>query len=95
MISSNSKRIVIGIDFGTTFSGVAWAMSAGNLSGNVEVISRWPNTTGVKSISEKVPTKLRPLGNSDPQWGFLIPDDAPSNEVLRWFKLFVFSLDLD
>lgn len=87
MAPSAAKRIVIGVDFGTTFSGVAWAISTSNHSGDVEVISRWPNITGVKRHSEKVPTKLRRLGNGDLQWGFLVPPAAPSNEVLRWFKL--------
>lgn len=87
MASSVAKRIVIGVDFGTTFSGVAWAISTSNHSGNVELISRWSNSTGVKTLSHKVPTTLRRLGNGDLQWGFLMPPDAPSNEVLRWFKL--------
>lgn len=87
MASSVAKRIVIGVDFGTTFSGVAWAISTGNHPGDVEVITRWPNFTGVKTHSEKVPTKLRRLGNGDLQWGFLVPPDAPNNEILRWFKL--------
>ncbi|KAG6354698.1 hypothetical protein INS49_004716 [Diaporthe citri] len=84
MAPSVAKRIVIGVDFGTTFSGVAWAISTSTQSGNVEIISRWPNISGVKTHSEKVPTKLRRLGNGDLQWGFLVPSDAPSNEVLRW-----------
>ncbi|KAI7782792.1 hsp70-like protein [Diaporthe eres] len=87
MESSVAKRIVIGVDFGTTFSGVAWAISTSNHPGNVELISRWSNSTGVRTLSHKVPTTLRRLGNGDLQWGFLVPPDAPSNEVLRWFKL--------
>lgn len=87
MAAAVSKTIVIGVDFGTTFSGIALAIDEGNGPGDVEVMRRWPDNTGGRRASDKVPTKLRRLGNSDAQWGFLIPPDAPSNEVLQWFKL--------
>lgn len=87
MPPSVKKTIIIGVDFGTTYSGVAWAVSTGNHAGDVEVLSAWPNITGVKIPSRKVPTKLRRLRDGDLQWGFLIPPGAPSNEVLHWFKL--------
>lgn len=87
MSSSTERKIVVGVDFGTTFSGVAWAISTGSQPGNVEVIKRWPDNSGGKRTSEKVPTRLRSRWNSAYQWGFLIPRGAPRNEVLEWFKL--------
>ncbi|KAG8164168.1 hypothetical protein KVR01_006086 [Diaporthe batatas] len=89
MASSIRPRIVIGVDFGTTFSAVAWAVGAVNSPEIVHVIREWPQHAGGKTRAEKVPTKLRlrPLRNNDPEWGFLIPTDAPNDEVLQWFKL--------
>ncbi|KAL1860361.1 hypothetical protein Daus18300_009274 [Diaporthe australafricana] len=87
MARSSGRRIVVGVDFGTTFSGIAWAVSLGDRPGDVEVNKRWPNITGYDRFSEKVPTKLRRVGNDEIQWGFLVPPDAPNAEVLHWFKL--------
>ncbi|POS74752.1 hypothetical protein DHEL01_v206854 [Diaporthe helianthi] len=89
MASQVRPKIVIGVDFGTTFSGVAWAIGTPNGLENVEVITRWPNNTGtgMYRTADKVPTKLRVRRNNDPEWGFLIPADVPSSEVLQWFKL--------
>ena len=48
----STDRIVIGIDLGTTYSGVAWAQA----SEKIEVMQNWP-TTG-QLISAKVPTEI-------------------------------------
>lgn len=90
MASSVRRRLVIGVDFGTTFSAVAWAIGAVDSPETVKVITQWPSNTGRVS-SEKVPTKLRLLGNDESEWGFLISTKAPNNEILQWFKLYVVS----
>ncbi|KAI3391282.1 hypothetical protein diail_7641 [Diaporthe ilicicola] len=87
MANSGPKRIVVGIDFGTTFSGVAWSIKSSDHPGDVQVTKRWPNVTGQLRISDKVPTTLRRFGNDELQWGFLIEPDASSAEILQWFKL--------
>ncbi|KAL4791055.1 hypothetical protein BDV19DRAFT_381825 [Aspergillus venezuelensis] len=72
--------MVIGIDFGTTYSGVAWATVADFASEQINLITSWPGTGREEG---KAPTELF---YEDDQifWGYEIPDDA---DPVRWFKL--------
>jgi hypothetical protein len=72
--------MVIGIDFGTTYSGVAWATVADFASDQINLITSWPGTGREEG---KAPTELF---YEDDQifWGYEIPDDA---DPVRWFKL--------
>ncbi|PHH65262.1 hypothetical protein CDD81_3121 [Ophiocordyceps australis] len=72
----SERRIIVSIDFGTTYSGVAWAETTRH------VISNWPSVSSFKS-SPKVPTELRKVA-SGWQWGFQIPETA---KRFRFFKL--------
>lgn len=47
-------RLVVGIDFGTTFTGVATACT--NMPEDITVVQDWPGSSGL--TSEKVPTEL-------------------------------------
>lgn len=93
------RRIVVSIDFGTTYSGVAWAdttrvsdaiashkkNSAKAVQPEIQhVLSNWPGVGSFKS-SPKVPTELRKVA-SGWQWGFQIPESAKRS---RFFKLSV------
>jgi molecular chaperone DnaK (HSP70) len=82
------RKIIVGIDFGTTYSGVAWAESR-NPSRRT-CITQWPvsSTNKEGESSDKVPSKLRYNGNKI-EWGFSIPITAPQDEVVEWFKLSV------
>ena len=85
--------LVIGIDFGTTFTGVAWAHGASfspamstaemqQAADNVYVIKTWPNQTN--AFAEKVPTVLA-YNNDPPMWGATVkPTDKPQ---VAHFKL--------
>ncbi|KAL6232783.1 hypothetical protein BDW75DRAFT_216790 [Aspergillus navahoensis] len=72
--------MVIGIDFGTTYSGVAWATVADFASDQINLITSWPGTGREEG---KAPTELF---YEDDQifWGYEIPGDA---DPVRWFKL--------
>ena len=74
------ERIIVGLDFGTTYSGLAWAST--HRPGRRETITTWP----AGEPSDKVPTKLR-YAAGETQWGFGVPLDAPPGEVIDWFKL--------
>ncbi|KAI1746422.1 hypothetical protein F4680DRAFT_401390 [Xylaria scruposa] len=75
-------RLVIGIDFGTTYSGVAWATKVDFDNGQVNFITSWP---GNGREEGKVPTELWYGDDEDGMaWGYDIPVDA---EPFRWFKL--------
>uniref|UniRef100_A0A8H7TU91 Uncharacterized protein n=1 Tax=Bionectria ochroleuca TaxID=29856 RepID=A0A8H7TU91_BIOOC len=74
------RRIIVSIDFGTTYSGVAWAETS--RPDIQHVVSSWPSANSFKS-SAKVPTELRKV-SSGWQWGFEIPESA---KRIRFFKL--------
>ncbi|KAH7256673.1 hypothetical protein BKA59DRAFT_490663 [Fusarium tricinctum] len=83
-----SDAIVIGIDFGTTFSGVAWAYS--REPDEIEIVTSWDAELNHCSDIEKVPTQLYFDDNGqDVKWGYSIPID---NEPLKWFKLLLIDL---
>ncbi|KAK6227523.1 hypothetical protein QIS74_01078 [Colletotrichum tabaci] len=77
--------LVVGIDFGTTFSGVSWAYSG--QPDVIEVITRWETELNFASDTEKTPTAiLFQKPQSEVFWGSGIPLDR-DQEPLRWFKL--------
>ncbi|KAI1372164.1 hypothetical protein F4677DRAFT_463469 [Hypoxylon crocopeplum] len=86
---ANDYRLVIGIDFGTTYSGIAWAQSE-RPDRNI-LINDWPSSrmNGAGVLSPKVQTKLRYLNDrgSEFEWGFQIQDDAQPQQILSLFKL--------
>ncbi|CZT47209.1 related to hsp70 protein [Rhynchosporium secalis] len=77
-----SPRLIVGIDFGTTFSGVAWAQTS---SDRQMAITSWPSMTDThdETSSEKVPTELRYTPERT-EWGFQIPARVQRHQ---WFKL--------
>ncbi|KZL87999.1 hsp70 family chaperone [Colletotrichum incanum] len=79
------NAIVIGIDFGTTFSGVSWAFSG--QPNDIEVITRWEAELNFASDTEKTPTAMLFRGaQSSVSWGYGIPVEETS-DAMRWFKL--------
>ncbi|CAJ0545661.1 Ff.00g091340.m01.CDS01 [Fusarium sp. VM40] len=78
-----NDAIVIGIDFGTTFSGVAWAYS--REPDEIEIVTSWDTELNHCSDVEKAPTQLYFDENGqNVKWGYSIPIDK---EPLKWFKL--------
>lgn len=77
----------VGIDFGTTFSGIAWAET--KLPDRRDFITTWPVSDKMLEgeSSGKVPTKMRYDSTGKMQWGFAIPITADLEEVVQWFKL--------
>ncbi|KAI5864716.1 hypothetical protein GGS23DRAFT_561506 [Durotheca rogersii] len=76
----DDHTLVIGIDFGTTYSGVAWATAADFGAGNINVITTWP---GAGPEEGKAPTELL-YQDGEVLWGYEVP---PDDEPVRWFKL--------
>ncbi|GIJ99522.1 hypothetical protein Aspvir_001655 [Aspergillus viridinutans] len=72
-------RIVVGIDFGTTYSGIAWALQSS--PEDVEVITFWPGARN--RTTPKVPTTIS-YENGRLLWGYQTPRFG---EVVRGIKL--------
>ncbi|KAI0112375.1 hypothetical protein GGR51DRAFT_568510 [Nemania sp. FL0031] len=86
--SAGTATLVVGIDFGTTFSGVSWLIHrAGSPPGQPEIISLWQTSTDNRrknSDSQKVPSKIYYDKDGSLSWGFKIPAGV---EAIEWFKL--------
>ncbi|KAK8071323.1 hypothetical protein PG997_011526 [Apiospora hydei] len=72
--------LVIGIDFGTTSSGVGWATAADIKREHINIITNWP---GNKRKENKVPTEIF-YEHGKTSWGFEAGKDC---DPVRWFKL--------
>ncbi|KAL4925366.1 Hsp70 family protein [Aspergillus undulatus] len=72
-------RFVVGVDFGTTFSGIAF--TAGGSADDVEVHSQWPG--GGNRTSAKVPSDISYEGGRI-QWGYQV---GTFTEACRGLKL--------
>ncbi|KAJ5522024.1 hypothetical protein N7527_006139 [Penicillium freii] len=73
-------RLVIGLDFGTTFSGVSWATVDDFERNQIQTITSWP---GAYRQESKAPTRLF-YENGKTFWGYEVPDEV---EPIQWFKL--------
>jgi molecular chaperone DnaK (HSP70) len=80
--AAGGNTVIIGIDFGTTFSGVAFTWS--DKIERMEVISSWDSHEHSNSDEQKTPTAIAFGSKSKVSWGYGIPRDA---EQLKWFKL--------
>ncbi|KAJ4187529.1 hypothetical protein NW755_007022 [Fusarium falciforme] len=79
------KFIAIGIDFGTTFSGVSWALS--EQPDKIHEISGWPVVNHINQQEVQVPT----VYNIDSgKWGYQV---TPDMEPVKWFKLLLLNDD--
>ncbi|OAQ91004.1 actin-like ATPase domain-containing protein [Purpureocillium lilacinum] len=83
LLHAIEDSIIVGIDFGTTYSGVAWTDS-GDCE-NIRIVSNWSTSMRNCSHTEKVPTALRHDENGNVTgWGYGVP---PRSQSVRWFKL--------
>ncbi|KAI4268935.1 MAG: hypothetical protein L6R38_007671 [Xanthoria sp. 2 TBL-2021] len=81
---SVERKIIMAVDFGTTYSGLAWAQTR-----KPEIQSpviQWPDATsgGLEgATSDKVPTEIQ-YSDQGYKWGFQISDFGQRHQ---WFKL--------
>ncbi|KAI2642096.1 actin-like ATPase domain-containing protein [Xylaria nigripes] len=89
-VTLTNDRLIVGVDFGTTFSGVAAVYTA--TPDDVEIIKSWPGGNGI--TSDKVPTEISytipadavPRTKPNVKWGFQF---KPEESRLRCIKLFL------
>jgi hypothetical protein len=78
--SNLNELMIIGIDFGTTYSGAAWATVADIEADGVNIVTSWPDTGAQEG---KAPTELF-YEHGKTTWGYGVPLEV---EPVRWFKL--------
>ncbi|KAK8037667.1 hypothetical protein PG991_001013 [Apiospora marii] len=77
---NDDELLVIGIDFGTTSSGVGWATAADITNDQINIITSWP---GSGREEGKAPTEMF-YERGKKTWGFEVGNDC---DPVRWFKL--------
>ncbi|KAF5652168.1 Hsp70 chaperone protein [Fusarium sp. NRRL 25303] len=79
-----SPVLVLGIDFGTTYSGIAWCRVGEN--NEIKFTTNWKKPRFAQGDKQKVPSAIfyHHLNDEDPEWGATTPQD---DTVLRWLKL--------
>ncbi|MCJ1471207.1 hypothetical protein MMC07_009855 [Pseudocyphellaria aurata] len=81
-MSGKSSEIVIGVDFGTTHSGVSWAVNGG--SKRINLINNWPDPSATNDSQDKVPSSISYLDGKPQKWGYNV---GPTDESLCWIKI--------
>ncbi|KAK1077163.1 hypothetical protein LTR33_008322, partial [Friedmanniomyces endolithicus] len=78
-VPAPQDKLIVGVDFGTTYSGVAAAYSAN--PDDIDIIKTWPGGNGI--TSDKVPTEIAydhvPLAEVSP----ISPEDGGAKEVVK------------
>ncbi|KAH8175797.1 hsp70 protein [Sarocladium implicatum] len=74
------STMVVGVDFGTTYSGIAFAHSSSPR--HIQVVSNWPD--GTNTDKGKCPTLISYEGGKVAAWGYGAVNDP---RALKWFKL--------
>jgi molecular chaperone DnaK (HSP70) len=88
------RKIIVGIDFGTTFSGVAYldidddfhTLNGAQKADRITIIMQWPSTNS--SFAEKIPTRLS-YAQRPPVWGGDVKEDSQEHQdmMVEHFKL--------
>ena len=82
--TEQDRKILVAIDFGTTYSAIAWTQT---LKSDVqEVVTLWPtlfSQANEGENSDKVPTELRYEENGEVKWGFQILDCQPRHQLFK------------
>jgi len=85
---TDSPYVVIGIDFGTTYSGAAWTWSKANSQDQIEQVYKWEVDIGSARNQEtdKVPSRICYDDRGEVlKWGYMV---TPKEKLqAQWFKL--------
>ncbi|ETS73131.1 hypothetical protein PFICI_15076 [Pestalotiopsis fici W106-1] len=85
MTTKKPRKLVVAIDFGTTFSGVAYWLGRDQPdSGNIKVICDWPAIFPYEGERPQVPTKVGYKNDGTIQWGNLASGEL---QPIQWVKL--------
>ncbi|KAH7008907.1 hypothetical protein EDB80DRAFT_574486 [Ilyonectria destructans] len=81
-MNSLSSEIMVGIDFGTTHSGVSWAINEGQKK--IRLITDWPNLGDSLANQDKVPSIISYNNGRVANWGYEV---SCKEESFRWIKI--------
>ncbi|KAL8774384.1 MAG: hypothetical protein Q9203_004239 [Teloschistes exilis] len=81
-MSEYSSEIVVGIDFGTTHSGVSWAVNGG--SKVIRLINNWPDPAAQNASKDKVPSSICYVNGVPQKWGYTV---GLTDESFKWIKI--------
>ncbi|KAK6357987.1 hypothetical protein TWF730_007341 [Orbilia blumenaviensis] len=59
------ERLIVAVDFGTTYSGIAFCHWNQKELRDIDVVTSWSNN----GVAPKVPTEIRYVNGRDPRWG--------------------------
>ncbi|KAL8831907.1 MAG: hypothetical protein Q9170_005100 [Blastenia crenularia] len=78
----SSHNVIVGIDFGTTYTAAAWADTSNR--SQIEIIKNWPTAGPV--VGSQVPSEIcyDQGGRERVSWGYNI---KPQSDKIKWFKL--------
>ncbi|KAK8235089.1 hypothetical protein HDK90DRAFT_524724 [Phyllosticta capitalensis] len=80
-MSEDTPKIIVGIDYGTTYSGISYVTSNAKSTDQIEIINSWPG-------SDEVPTRIsysaENPGHKSDKWGFTVSSSSIS---YSWTKL--------
>ncbi|KAF2001874.1 Hsp70 family protein [Amniculicola lignicola CBS 123094] len=80
-----AQLTIIGLDFGTTYTGVAFCESSAlTRNDTVDIIRDWPSAHSMVGTKDKVPSEIAYSANGTILWGSLIP---PHMQRYIWTKL--------
>ncbi|KAH6895964.1 hypothetical protein B0T10DRAFT_545558 [Thelonectria olida] len=77
-----SSEIIVGIDFGTTYSGVSWAVNEGLKK--IRLITDWPNLGEAIANQDKVPSTISYNNGQVANWGYEV---TFRDESFKWIKI--------
>lgn len=85
-LAEKRRKIICGVDFGTTYSGVAYVSST-DASGDVEIITKWNG--GEEGTLQKAPSRVaysseNRFSDGKDKWGYEV---KPGMVACSWFKL--------
>ncbi|KAF8440747.1 hypothetical protein BGX38DRAFT_1096977 [Terfezia claveryi] len=83
---SDATKLIIGIDFGTTFSAASWATTAGRR--DVYIVDDWPNPHGKILNDHQVPSAIAyDRDGVVTKWGYHVRDQDNDAFQFRWMKI--------
>lgn len=87
---TSGRNIIVGIDFGTTYTAAAWADTLN--PSHIEVIKNWPTAGAV--VNSQVPTEIayEPEDRNRFSWGYNI---KPQSEKVRYYGARGYGLYVD